>query len=465
MESLKLNKFKAFNDELSIQLDKKNLLLYGENGAGKSSLYESIKVSFYYQKINDKITASTPEEEQQLRADFWSRYNNKITNEDFGIELNGVPYNSFGVNDYRAYFISFEELKIEDGIYLKDLIRKFHFPIDDIDALCTPDFIGLLQDEVNSKLELFNEPVKIEIEEQDNYALLISDNNKNITSKTEIKKFFNEAKINAILLLVLLTVVQLSKETGKKNILVLDDFITSLDASNRSFLFKLILEDFQDMQILIFTHNISFYNLAMFMIKNILPQSNEWLFGNIYEINNVHKIYFKKLIEKVEDIKADFIGLNTPHSQAAIDSIGNRMRKKFEILLYEFSKLSMIGAVEDSSKIIDRILTEKPVYYNSKLTASDLVDKLQMVLNQNIPFNLTGRLQSKINEFKNDDFSNFCKIVKELKLYQKITLHPLSHGVAGMPTFTVKEIEKSLDLLEKMEEYLKDMVDNNVNAI
>jgi len=415
--------------------------------------------------MNAQITASTPEDQQQMRLDFWSKYNNQIQNQDFEIELNGVPYNSFVTNDYQVYLISFEELKAENCIYLKDLIKKFHFPIDDIDILCTPVFVGLLEEEVNKKLELFNEPVKINIQEEDNYALLISDSQKNITSKNEIKKFFNEAKINSIILLVLLTVVQLSKTANKNKILVLDDFITSLDASNRSFLFKFILEDFQDMQILIFTHNISFYNLAMYMIKNIASQPDDWLFGNIYEINNTHKIYFKKLIENISDIEADFIGLSTNHTQAAIDSIGNRVRKKFEILLYEFSKLAMIGAVEDSSKILGRILTEKPIYYNTTLTASDLVDKLQTVLNQDIPFNLKGRLQNKINEFKKGDFADFCKVVKELKLYQKITLHPLSHGVAGMPTFTMKEVGKSLDLLKKMEDYLTGMIDSNISAI
>jgi len=465
MESLKVAKFKAFREELSIQLDKKNLLLYGENGTGKSSLYEAVKVIFYHQEINSKITAATPEDQQQLTSDFWSKYNNQIDNHNFEIEINGSAYLFFNKENYQTFLISLEELKVDGAIRLKDLIEKFNFSIDDIDELVTEEFAILLEEHVNNKLELFNESVKINIEVQDNFAFIITDTNKNVSSKDEIRKFFNEAKINTILLLVLLAVVEFSKKADKKKILVLDDFITSLDASNRSFLIKYILESFQDMQILIFTHNISFYNLVMFMINNILPQSALWIFGNIYEISNLHKIYFKKQIDKVADIKMDFNGLTTPHTQDAIDSIGNRMRKKFEILLYEFSKLTMIGAVEDSRKIIDRILSEKPVYYNSKLTASDLVDKLQSVLNQNIPYNLTGRLQSKINDFKNDDFSNFCKIVKELKLYQKITLHPLSHGVAGMPTFTTREIEKSLDLLEKMEEYLGDMVDSNVSVI
>ena len=50
-------------------------------------------------------------------------------------------------------------------------------------------------------------------------------------------------------------------------------------------------------------------------------------------------------------------------------------------------------------------------------------------------------------------------------MYQKVTMHPMSHGVNGLPSFTVKEIEKSLSLLEKMENHLKSLIDGNVAAI
>lgn len=466
MEILKLAKFKAFSDELSIQLDNKNLLLYGENGAGKSSLYEAIKVVFFHQEITSAITSSTPEDQLQKRADYWEKYNNRVINQDFEIEINGSRYIDFDITDYQVYMISLEELKFDNVIYLKDVIQRFYFSDVDIDELVTAEFAILLQNEVNLRLKVFSESVEISIDTEDNFSLVITDSNKNISSKVDIKKFFNEAKVNLILLLVLLEVIQFSIRVGKKNILVLDDFITSLDASNRLFLIKHILESFQTTQILIFTHNISFFNLIMYMIKSYMNHTDKWVFANVYEINNIHKIYFKNLIEKVENINVDFAQLITPHSQNDIDSIGNRIRIKFEILLYEFSKLVMIGAVEDSNKIIDRILSSKAVYYKSKATASDLIDKIQMVLDHPNQYNLKGRLESKINEFKNDDFQNFRQIVRELKLYQKIALHPLSHGVAaGMPTFTITEISKSLDLLQKMEEYLKDMVDSNVNVV
>lgn len=49
MEKIEINKFKAFNTRIALILEpeKKNLLLYGENGSGKSSIFEAIKLIFY----------------------------------------------------------------------------------------------------------------------------------------------------------------------------------------------------------------------------------------------------------------------------------------------------------------------------------------------------------------------------------------------------------------------------------
>lgn len=84
-------------------------------------------------------------------------------------------------------------------------------------------------------------------------------------------------------------------------------------------------------------------------------------------------------------------------------------------------------------------------YFHNKETASDLVSKIENILSENNPINLAPRLQTKIDEYKYDEYPNFQKIVKELKLYQKVIMHPMSHGVIGMRTFTTKEIKNQLN--------------------
>ncbi|MDB5117707.1 MAG: hypothetical protein JWQ79_3199 [Mucilaginibacter sp.] len=463
MDKLKIAKFKAFEDEIIIPLEnKKNLLLYGENGAGKSSIYQALKIVFYKNKIDLHLTASTPEDLEQLRNEFWSSYNNKKANSNFEIQVNDTDYLSFNIASYQTFMISSEELVIGDKINLRELLSGFLFAISDIHSFCNTHY-NQIQESVNHALSDFKENVKIEIDEEDDFTIKILDPIKNIERKSDFKKYFNEAKLNLIIILISLNAIEISKDQSKSKILVLDDFITSLDSSNRIFIIKYIFEKFQDTQVLIFTHNISFYNLIMYIVNDIDSTSTRWAFSNLFEINNYHKIYIKSGIEKVQLIKNDFDGLTATNVE--IEMIGNRIRKKFEILLYEYSKLLMIGTVEDSKKILDRITLGKPCYYTNHKTASDLIDIIEQILLENNQNNLTGRLQDKINSFKNAEFGNFQKILKELKLYQKVTMHPMSHGIIGMPTFTIKEIEIAIDLLEKMEKFLKDMVDSNVAVV
>ena len=51
MYQLRLKNFKA-HKELDIKFDNKSFLLYGDNGAGKSSIYEALKVKFFEDKIS-----------------------------------------------------------------------------------------------------------------------------------------------------------------------------------------------------------------------------------------------------------------------------------------------------------------------------------------------------------------------------------------------------------------------------
>nr|WP_319511331.1 AAA family ATPase [uncultured Draconibacterium sp.] len=465
MNKLQIKSFKVFKDEIEINFNNKNFLLYGENGAGKSSVFEALKVTFFKDRIDSAIpSAPTPEEQTQINQDFWSKYNNKISNRDFELKLNDVDYSSFTKVNYRVFMISLEDLVARNKLNLNLILNQSHLQIDNIDTFCSDNYSNI-QQSVNDVLSSFKEDVEIEIDKEESYTIKIVDSNKNIESKAEIKKYFNEAKLNLITLLVLFNSIKLAKDPARKNILALDDFITSMDASNRTFLMKYIFDNFTDFQILIFTHNVSFYNLIMFLAKEIYKNSGNWVFATLYEINNASKLYSKNSIVRLSAIRGEYQNLPNPASTQQIEDIGNKIRQKFEILLYEFSKLIMVGAVEDSNKIIERIEKGKNIFYKNGNTASDLIDEIRGILAENNPTNLTNRLTNKISEFDQTNFSNLKQIIRELKLYRKVTMHPMSHGTIGQSSFTTNEIEKSLDLLEKLEKYLKDLVDNNVSGI
>lgn len=465
MNKLQIKCFKAFKDELVVDFDNKNFLLYGENGAGKSSIYEAIKVTFFKDRIVSTIPdAPTPEEQDQINQDFWNKYNNKATNADFEIKLNEVNHKDFYTIDYQLFMISLEDIFIEEKIKLDAILEQFYFYISNIDSFCHEKHLDI-QREVNAALISFKENIQIEIDNEDDYTIKIIDNIRNLESKSDIKKYFNEGKLNLVILLLLFTSIKAAQNSSKNRILILDDFITSLDASNRTFLMNYIFSNFSEFQILIFTHNVSFYNLIMYLIKNLTNANERWKFAALYEINNKSKLYLKHPIIKVSDIKQEYDSIPLQNTNVYIEDIGNKIRQKFEILLYEYSKLLMIGAVEDSSKILERIGNSKNIYYKGNKTASDLIDEVVSTLDENNPNNLSNRLKTKIEQYKKADFEKLKKIISELKLYQKVTMHPMSHGTIGQSPFTTNEIEKSLELLEKFEKYLKDLVGGNVAMI
>ena len=186
----------------------------------------------------------------------------------------------------------------------------------------------------------------------------------------------------------------------------------------------------------------------------------------MYEINNSSKIYIKDAIEKTAQIKLLYDSITTTDS-IAIENVGNKIRQRFEILLYEFSKLIMVGAIEDSKKIIERIENGKNVYFKNRNTASDLIDEILSIITSsgNKKLRIRKRLHLLINEYRHNDYKNLKYITKELKLYQKVTLHPMSHGTIGQSTFTTSEIEKSLQLLQKFEGHIDKLSNNIVDVI
>jgi len=44
IDKIKLTNYKFFNEEFELPVDGKNILLYGENGSGKSSIYKALEL-------------------------------------------------------------------------------------------------------------------------------------------------------------------------------------------------------------------------------------------------------------------------------------------------------------------------------------------------------------------------------------------------------------------------------------
>ena len=306
-----------------------------------------------------------------------------------------------------------------------------------------------IRQRTNQILKIFLEDIRIAIDKRDDYHIKITDKSRNIIKEKDVKKFFNEAKLNLVVFALLFSIIELFQDEEKKRVLILDDFITSLDMSNRTFLMKHILETFRDkFQIVIFTHNVYFYNLIMYLVNDIYKVKSNWKFANLYEVGSEHKLYMNSTIIEISDIEKK-LKEDNPDFQ----TIGVQVRKKFERLLYEFSKSLMIGAVEESNKILELIENSENIYFKKQgnRTSNELISEIENLLNENNDHNLSDRIKSKIDRYKLEDLDNIQKTIRELKLYRKVSMHSLSHGRIGQSSWSQKEIKQSLLLLKRLE--------------
>ena len=452
MNRLKIKNFKAYREELDeLILDGKSFLVYGENGSGKSSIYEAIKVVFFRDRLlPDVASGTTPEVTTQIYNDFWNTYKNKNATESFfEIEVNNTNYADFDSNPYQVFMIAMDRLCVSGSLRLDELLENFDLKIEEINEFCHEHY-ETIETEVNSKLEEFQEKnISIVIDNEDDFSIKITDSTRGLDYKENIKNYFNEAKLNLIILLLLFEAIKCAKKSSKKKILVLDDFITSLDMSNRTFLMQYILEAFgDDFQIVILTHNVYFYNLIMYLVNDSFKVKDKWEFVNLYEVGSEHKLYMNSVIIKLSDIE-DELNSDNPNFQ----TIGNQLRQKFERLLYEFSKSLMIGSVEESNKILKLIENSENIYFKKQgnRTSNELISEIENLLNENNDHNLSDRIKSKIDSYKLDDLDNIQKTLRELKLYRKVSMHSLSHGRIGQSSWSQKEIKQSLLLLKRLE--------------
>jgi len=463
MQSIKINHFKAFKDSIEVHFNDESLLIYGDNGMGKSSIYDALKVIFYWQRLESELPTSTPEEFEELKKNLWGTYDNKKQDLRFSLHIDGQDMRNFDRANHNTFFISLPELHVGDGLNLVELLTRFFLDIPDVTAFCQLGY-SLIEEAVNTALLSFHEDVRIEIDKTD-FDIMIIDTSRNLKRKANIRRYFNEGKINLVMLLVLFNSIYLNKVPNKKNIIVLDDFITSLDTANRTYIIRCLLDMFADFTIVLFTHSASFFNLIKYMINNIqLDKKDIWTFASLYEIKQVHKIYIKDVIDTVTAIQTDYDAVDN-HNHQSIDQFGNRIRKKFETLLYDLSRILIVGGLEESKTILSRISAGKSYYAKAGgKTVYNLMDEIEGLLKNAPKEFLKKRLSSKIDSYKEYNLNSLQLILNDLKLYQKVTMHPMSHGISGLASFTAKEIEHSLEVLSKMEEIVNNLIDGNLTS-
>lgn len=156
-----------------------------------------------------------------------------------------------------------------------------------------------------------------------------------------------------------------------------------------------------------------------------------------------------------------------------LQDLGNDIRRYFEELLHEFSKIVHVGGKNECGHILDRLENGKNLYlYEDKghhfKTADDMLDSLSSTMKIKRADVMISQLKEKYAKYKANDYykKTVLPLVQELRIYQKLSLHPLSHAhLHGTPTYTEKELNMTVTLIEKLEGVVNELIGFDVSTV
>ncbi len=495
IKNIKLNNFK-FHNSLEFNINK-NCLIYGENGTGKSSIYKALYSNLYYFKDKKIVSNMVDVADKFLHRDFrnkdlkveiefdnnqsLNRVNNTIENRELLAnqtiylcdekvlrKIVTIDFYTLIENELIKHFVELEELLIYRP--LEDKLRRVkgdRVPRDILDSIIELNkvfrktFYNYMPiDEVNKIIKKLKKDFEIEFVIEDakilNKKLIpptISLKVKDVDDKGDFKNHFNEAKLKLISIAIYFALAKKYETNSELKILVLDDFLTSLDMANRKLIMQYILDNFKEYQKIVMTHNLQFNNLIIKLLK-MREESRDWDIKNIFLVDNnayLIDVNHNYLIEAEKYLGKDNYNLEIS---------GNFLRKEFEYIVHRFEQILEMGRVEEMSNILNSL---KNLEYIMPYPKNNLLQFVKAIKkhceNNNIDNNLKVKIiKQKIVDFDKNRYRDyridFLKdIVKKTEFYKDILMNSASHDDKNRE-FYKQEFTSSIELLKELNKIL-----------
>lgn len=449
-----------------IEVCGKNLLLYGENGSGKTSLFRGLN-DIVYQKDFTTHFQTPLLKEGFVEVTFDDATTDRF--DDTGVKASKAEL--INISKLNS-FLSYKEL-LRTHLKDEDEINFFELVVDDILKEHTLQTLGQLQtawgnlarnlepekskiqasvpaeisaeeareqiekldadynaeiqkfnDEfvellntINSGIEeiiaYFNQGIEIKFE----LTELTKDNLYNPELKANVKYaqtglnsfhlFLNEAKLSAIAISIYLTALKSNPTHGTIQFLFLDDVFLGLDLSNRLPLLDILKEKFSDWQIFLTTYDRHWFEVA----KQHL--NNDWKAIEMYATSVEGKLFDKPLIIQSDDY---FVKARNYFSAGDYPASLNYLRKELE------------------SQIKARLPEESTRHYEGK--PHQLVHLWDLLV-ERYDRNKQGKLITE-------------KIKNELKVARFSLLNPQSHDNLSAPVYKY-ELQRAIDLIKDIQ--------------
>ena len=361
IDHIKLTNYKFFHGTFEFPINGENVLIYGENGSGKSSIYKALKlltqnnftslddslnifandgettqVEFRFTNSKELIISSDLEDIPE-HVDFIKGLSifkpmldyKKLLNVHYITGMNGDI-----INLYPMFRHILKDYPVEVNSEKKKLseIRDFNIYFNTIESVLKEEFLSLVNDFLKKYFdaEIFIEKFefKTEIDEDSSKALpiinLSIDYKENILEKYHT--FLNEAKLSALAMSIYFVAIKKMLGTMNTNtlkILVLDDLLISLDMNNRMKLLEILKNEFSDFQIFFFTHDKELFEIY----KNKMSWKKYELY--LDESGNIPRAILKQGKSYIEQAKEYF-------AKQEYEACGLFLIKAFEKILKSY---------------------------------------------------------------------------------------------------------------------------------
>ena len=461
IKQLTLNHFRAFYGEHTFNFDGQNVLLYGENGSGKTSLYYALKtlikagsgveneeVNKYFNPKSDTFLgnafayANAPDESLSLDVVFDDESNYTLTEGEAPQEDKRLKH-TFLFNPFlhykrvlQVYISSRREIHKENNLYtfFKTILQGYPLDLEQnrfLIDLANEDnaeafdkhLKGIIQDlkeDFSNYLLAFNNDIKlveIDLEEatikfaNPKILLNVSFFNRELP---KYHHFLNEARLSSLALSLYFAIIKkIYKEINKEclKILVLDDLLLSLEMANRAIVLKILEKEFSDFQIIFLTHDKALFNF----FKN-RTDDKKWKYFEMYA--DTQKI---EVDGEMQTIQVPFVVQNSNNDLS-------KAKRFFVQKEYECCALYLRKSLENICK---KSLNEQEKRDKNcvELDLSKLLDKLQSKFNDN------ADIQAIITKIQN--------------IRQEI-LNPSLHDNPEVPIFR-EELDEAIKLVEELQ--------------
>jgi hypothetical protein len=469
--NVKIKNYRAFYGEYNISLTNKgkNLMVFGENGSGKSSFYHAMKTFFEASKkvvpMQDYENIFVPDSEKEsaeIALKFKAANSTSEITEilDYAtkqlqggnIALVSAVDSIKGFLDYRSLLLTHlnhdDEVNIfkifleqilwetvnrfsertfgEEWSELLSLVRR---SVDGrriqsvrIGQIITSfnDGMKLLLEEVerdtNTFLQEFIKNIKIKLHFSDIQHRALRDlDNQNIRLEVNFcdetlpkhQFFLNEARLSALAISLYLAAIKVNPTQGELKVLFLDDLLIGLDMSNRLPLLKIINEHFINCEDN-FQIFMTTYDKIWFELVKSYFGTKDWEYIEMYP---------KKL--KDEDFEIPVIIQNSDFIKKAEDYL--------EAKDYKASAVYIRTEFERLVKVISESLFLRVVY------------------------------KTKTKELKSDDFWKSIKrdtniseaLVKKIEMHRGTVMNPFSHYDLEKPEFS-GELKATIEAIKEL---------------